>query len=55
MNEEPSSIKPLFHYTYKNEGVILDQKYNYQGNILAVCNSSGDIIFYSANGEEQNR
>lgn len=55
MNEDSSIIKPLFHYTYKNEGVILDQKYNYQGNILAVSNSNGDIIFYSANGEEQVR
>ena len=55
MNEEGSIIRPLFHYAYKNEGVILDQKYNYQGNILAVANSNGDIIFYSANGEEQVR
>lgn len=55
MAEEQSIIRPLFNYIYKNEGVILDQKYNYQGNILAVCNSLGEIIFYSANGEEQNR
>jgi hypothetical protein len=38
---EESIVKPLFHYTYKNEGVILDQQYNCQGNILAVCNSNG--------------
>jgi len=45
---EESIVKALFHYTYKNEGVILDQQYNYQGNMLAVCNSDGEILFYSA-------
>lgn len=45
--EEPA-ISPLFHYAYKQEGVVLDQQYNYQGNMLAVCNSNGEILFYSA-------
>jgi hypothetical protein len=40
------SIKPQFHYTYKSEGVILDSQYNYDGSILAVSNSNGDVIFY---------
>ena len=53
--EEASLIKPLFNYSYKGEGVILDQKYNYQGNILAVCNSHGHIILYSSNSEEPER
>lgn len=55
MNEESSIVKPLFHYSYRNEGTILEQQYNYQGNILAVANSNGDIILYSTNNEEQNR
>jgi hypothetical protein len=33
----------------------LDQQYNYQGNLLAVSNSNGEIFFYSAETEEQNR
>ena len=53
--ETESVIKQAFNYAYKEEGVILDQKYNYQGNILAVCNSHGQIILYSANGENQVR
>ena len=53
MSEE--TVRPLFHYTYKHDGVILDQQYNYQGNMLAVSNSNGEIFFYSADGEEQNR
>ena len=48
--EGESVIKQAFNYAYKEEGTILDQKYNYQGNILAVCNSHGLIILYSANG-----
>ena len=48
-------VRPLFHYAYRQEGVILDQQYNYQGNLLAACNSNGEILFYSAESEEQNR
>lgn len=48
-------MQALFHYTYRQEGVILDQQYNYQGNILAACNSNGQILFYSAETEEHNR
>ncbi len=45
-------MRGLFHYNYKSEGVILDQQYNYQGNLLAVSNSNGDILFYSAEGDD---
>lgn len=55
MSEEHAVVRPLFHYTYRHEGVILDQQYNYQGNLLAACNSNGEILFYSAETEEQNR
>lgn len=55
MGDEHAVVQPLFHYTYRQEGVILDQQYNYQGNLLAICNSSGEIFFYSAETEEQNR
>jgi hypothetical protein len=51
MSEELSTVCPLFHYTYRHEGVILDQQYNYQGSLLAVCNSNGEILFYSAETE----
>lgn len=55
MAEDHATVRPLFHYTYRHEGVILDQQYNYQGNMLAVCNSNGEILFYSAQTQEQNR
>lgn len=48
-------VRPLFHYAYRQEGVILDQQYNYQGNLLAACNSNGEILFFSAESEEQHR
>ena len=52
MTDDQIYMKPLFHYTYKEEAVILDQQYNYQGNLLAVCNSNGEILFYSSDNEE---
>lgn len=41
MTDDQIYMKPLYHYAYKEEAVILDQQYNYQGNILAVSNSNG--------------
>lgn len=53
--EDQEIVKPLFHYTYKQEAAILDSVYNYQGNLLAVCNSNGDVLFYQADSEDENR
>ena len=52
---DKEAIKPQFHYKYKSEAVILDAQYNYEGNILAVSTSNGEVYFYEAGNDEVNR
>lgn len=50
--QKDTTIKPYFHFSSKNDAVVIDSQYTYEGNYLAVSTSNASIIIYKSPTEQ---